>query len=152
MRDPDDGPDAEHDVSDAKHGFPDAEHDHPDESLDARDEEHGVPDGETASSADVEADAASQPAGDPTPTSGASGGSTNEAGRESRGVAIWALLFGIASVFCCFPAGIIAIVLGVRGRRRTVGNTTMATLGLLLGVIGLLGTAVAFGYYSGVLG
>ncbi len=152
MRDPDDGPDAEHDVPDDEHDVSDAEHDVPDDGLDARDEERGLPDGETASSAGVEAGAASQTTGDTTPASGASGGSTNEAGRESRGVGIWALLFGIASVFCCFPAGIVAIVLGVRGRRRAVGDTTMATLGLVLGVVGLLGTAVAFGYYSGMLG
>lgn len=140
-----DVPDAEPDGTDAEIGAPDGE-------IGAPDGANGVPDGETANAADPESGLASQAPDASTPDTGTSIGSTQEVGRESRGVGIWALLFGIASVFCCFPAGIIAIVLGVRGRRRTVGNTTMATLGLLLGVIGLLGTAVAFGYYSGVLG
>ena len=77
-------------------------------------------------------------------------------GTPDNKTAVWSLVLGLASVFCCFLLGIGAILLGLRARRQvsrgTADNANLATLAIVLGIVGLVGNAVAFGYYSGILG
>lgn len=65
---------------------------------------------------------------------------------------LWALITGILSFFCCgLILGIVAIVLGVQGRKAaqmgTATNGGMATAGMVLGIIGLIVNTIGSGWY-----
>ena len=60
--------------------------------------------------------------------------------------ATWSLVTGIVSLFCCgFVLGIVAIVLGLNGKKVAAQNGIgggMSTAGIVLGAIGLVGWAI----------
>jgi len=69
---------------------------------------------------------------------------------RTRGAAITALIFGLLALIpCCFPAGLLSLILGliaVGSIGRSQGRLTgagLAWVGLLLGLLGLIGWTVA---------
>lgn len=64
----------------------------------------------------------------------------------------WALVTGILSFFCCgIILGIVAIVLGVQGRKAAANGTATnggaATAGMVLGIIGLIVNTIGSAWY-----
>lgn len=47
-------------------------------------------------------------------------------------------LVGVAVVFAALGIGIVAIILGVKGRRKSPDNKSLATAGLITGIIGVV--------------
>jgi len=69
---------------------------------------------------------------------------------KANGIAVASLVLGIVSIvfswiwFLALPAGIVAIVLGVKARKLGGPKAGMATAGLVMGIIGtVLGGIVA---------
>ncbi len=77
--------------------------------------------------------------------------------RPSNGLAIGALVCGIVSlVMTCsyvgFIPGIIAIVLGINGSKKS-GNPRMATIGMILGILGTVtGLIAVIGFFANIAG